>query len=65
MDSSVLVFVTFVASMFIVGYLAHERGIRQSRWVLIAAIIGPLAIPLLYLVAATSAFRKMMNAPRR
>jgi hypothetical protein len=44
--------------MFIVGYLAYERGRRQPRWVWIAAVIGPLAIPLLYLVAATSTFRK-------
>jgi hypothetical protein len=64
MDSTILVPVTFVASMFIVGYLAYERGRSQSRWVWIAAAVGPLAIPLLYLVAATSAFRKMFIAPR-
>jgi hypothetical protein len=65
MDSNVLVIVTFLASMVIVGYLAYERGWRQSRWVLTASAIGPLAIPLLYLVQAASALRKMMNAPRR
>jgi hypothetical protein len=59
----ILVAVTFVASIFIVGYLAYERGRSQSRWVWTAAAIGPLAIPLLYLVAAASAFRKMINAP--
>jgi len=64
MESYVLVFVTFLASMLIVGYLAHERGWSQSRWVWTAAAIGPLAIPLLYLVEAASALRKMMNAPR-
>jgi hypothetical protein len=61
--SSVLVLVTFVGSMFIVGDLAHGLGRSQSRWVWIAAAIGPLAIPLLYLVAATSAVRKLMSSP--
>jgi hypothetical protein len=64
MDSTILASVTFVASMFIVGYLAYERRRSRSRWVWIPAAIGPLAIPLLYLIAATSAFRKMINAPR-
>lgn len=61
MDAFVIV--TFLASMPIAGYLAHERGRSQRRWVWIAAVIGPLAIPMLYLVAATSALRKM-TAPR-
>jgi MFS family permease len=64
MDSVILVFATFLASMLVVGYLAHERGWRQARWVWIAAAIGPLAIPLLYLVDAASALRKRMNARR-
>ncbi len=64
MDSVILVFVTFLASMLVVGYLAHERGWRQSRWVWIAAAIGPLAIALLYLVDAASALRKKMRARR-
>lgn len=63
MDSVILVSVTFL-SMLVVGYLAYERGRRQSRWVWIAAAIGPLAIPLLYLVDAASALRKRMNARR-
>jgi hypothetical protein len=54
----------FVASMPIVGYLAYERGRSQRRWVYVAAVIGPLAIPMLYFVAAISTLRKMMNAPR-
>jgi hypothetical protein len=61
MESVILVF-AFLASMILVGYLAHERGWRQSRWVWIAFFIGPLAIALLYLVDAASALRKMMNA---
>jgi hypothetical protein len=56
--------VLFVASMVFAGLLVQERGRRLWRWVLVASVIGPLAIPALYLVVATSAFRKMMNAPR-
>ena len=52
------------AAMFIVGYLAHERGFNQRRWLLLAAIIGPLAIPMIYLVDAAFALRKMISAPR-
>jgi hypothetical protein len=62
--SSLLVFVTFVGSMFIVGDLARDLGRKRSRWLWIAATIGPLAIPMLYLVVAISAFRKMMSAQR-
>lgn len=64
MDSAILVSATFLASMLVVGYLAHERGWRQSRWVWIAFFIGPLAIPLLYLVDAASALRRAMKASR-
>jgi len=64
MESNILVVVTVLASMVIVGYLAYERGWRQSRWVLTASAIGPLAIPLLYLVQAASALRKVMSPPR-
>ncbi|SDS88249.1 hypothetical protein [Bradyrhizobium canariense] len=62
--SSILVFVMFVGSMFIVADLADELGRKRSRWIWIAAAIGPFAIPMLYLVAAISAFRKMINAAR-
>jgi len=55
--------VVFLASMPIVGYLAYERGRRQRRWVCAAAVVGPLAIPMLYFVAAISAFRKTIDAP--
>lgn len=57
--------VTFVASMFVVGYLAHERGFNQKRWLWTAAIIGPFAIPMIYLVQAAAALKKMRSAPRR
>ena len=59
-----LVFVAVLASMFIVDYLAHERGWNRHRWRVAAATIGPLAIPLLYLVDAACAVRKMISAPR-
>ena len=62
--SSILVFVTFVGSMFIVGDLARGLGRKQSRWIWIAAAIGPLAIPVLYLAVAISAIRKSINAQR-
>jgi hypothetical protein len=51
----------FVASMVFAGLLAQERGRRPWRWVLVASVIGPLAIPALYLVVATSALSKRIN----
>ena len=62
--TSLLVLATCVGSMLIIGELAHELGRRQSRWIWIAAFIGPLAVPLLYLVAAFSTLGKTMSAPR-
>ena len=60
--------VMFLASMPVAGYLAKERGRRQWRWVQVAAFIGPLAIPVLYFVAAMSTLRKKspedLAAPR-
>jgi hypothetical protein len=55
--------VLFVASMVFAGLLAQERGRSPWRWVLIASVIGPLAIPALYLVVAASALSKRINAP--
>jgi hypothetical protein len=60
----VVFFVTILASLFIVDYLARERGWNRSRWVVASLSIGPLAIPLVYLVDAACAVRKMINAPR-
>ena len=59
-----LFFVTFLASLFIVDYLARERGWNRHRWRVAAATIGPLAVPLLYLMDAACAIRKMISAPR-
>ena len=50
--------------MLVVGYLAHKRGRSQSRWVWTAAVIGPLAIPLLYLADAAAAVRKRLGAAK-
>jgi hypothetical protein len=64
MDSQILLVVTGLVSMLIVGYLACERGRSQSRWVWTAAVIGPLAIPLLYLADAAAALRKVIGTER-
>jgi hypothetical protein len=59
-----LFFVTVLASLFIVDYLARERGWNRSRWVLAAVLLGPLAIPLVYLVDGACAVRKMITAQK-
>ncbi len=53
-----------LGSMLVVGYLAYERGRSQSRWVWTAALIGPLAIPLLYLADAAAAVRKRIGTAK-
>ena len=60
----VLFFAIVLGSLFIVDYLARERGWNRSRWAVAPVTLGPLAIPLIYLVDATYALRKMMSAPR-
>ncbi len=61
-------YVLFVAivlgSLLIVDYLARERGWNRSRWAVASVTIGLLAIPLIYLVEAAYAVRKMIAAPR-
>ena len=59
-----LLIVAAVGSMLVAGYLAQERGRSQSRWVWTAAVIGPLAIPLIYLADAAAAVRRRMGAAR-
>jgi hypothetical protein len=56
--------VAAIGSMLLVGYLAQERGRSQSRWVWTAAVIGPLAIPLLYLADGAAAIRRMIGAAK-
>jgi hypothetical protein len=60
----VLFFAIVLASLFIVDYLARERGWNRFRWAVASVTIGPLAIPLIYLVDAAYAVRKMMSAPK-
>jgi hypothetical protein len=60
----IIVVVLGIGSMLLAGYLAYERGRSQSRWVWTAAAIGPLAIPLLYLVDGAAALRRRMNTAR-
>jgi hypothetical protein len=60
----ILFSVTILASLFIVDYLARERGWNRHRWRVAAATIGPLAIPLVYLVDAACAVRKLIDALR-
>ena len=57
-----VVFLVFVASMYIVGQLARERGRKSLPWVSAACVIGPLAIVLLYLADAISALSKRLSA---
>jgi hypothetical protein len=59
-----LLVVIALGSMLVVGYLAHERGRSQSRWVWTAAVIGPLAIALLYLAEGAAAVRKAARRRR-
>ena len=44
----ILFFIVVLASLFIVDYLARERGWNRSRWILATVVLGPLAIPLIY-----------------
>ena len=43
-------FAVFIASMLVVGHIAGSQGRRTTPWLWTAAVIGPLAIPLLYLL---------------
>ena len=61
--TSVLLLVVCVGSMLLAGELALEFGRSQKLWIWVAAGIGPLAIPLLFLMAGASALKKKMNSP--
>ena len=59
MDISTLAIVVIgIGSMLFAGALARDWGRSQTRWVWIAALIGPLALPLFYAVVAMSALKK-------
>ena len=47
MDAVTLV--AFIASMFLAGRMAEHRGRSVKNWAWIAAFIGPLALPLIFL----------------
>jgi MFS family permease len=47
MDAITLV--AFVASIFLVGRIAERRGRRFTAWAWTAAILGPFALPLVFL----------------
>jgi MFS family permease len=47
MDAITLV--AFVGSMYVAGRLARRRGRSFKVWMGIAALIGPLALPLVFL----------------
>ena len=44
-----LVIVGFICSMYLAGRIAERRGRRFMIWAWIAAFIGPLALPLVFL----------------
>jgi hypothetical protein len=48
----VLFFAIVLGSLFIVDYLARERGWNRFRWAVASVTLGPLAIPLIYLADA-------------
>jgi hypothetical protein len=47
MDAITLV--AFIGSMILAGQIAGRRGRSVKSWAWIAAVIGPLALPLLFL----------------
>jgi MFS family permease len=47
MDAITLV--AFIGSVYLAGRIAERRGRRFKTWASIAAIIGPLALPLVFL----------------
>jgi hypothetical protein len=47
MDAVTLV--AFIGSMYLAGRIAERRGRRFKIWAGIAAVIGPLALPLVFL----------------
>jgi MFS family permease len=44
-----LLTVATIVSMYLAGRIAERRGRRFKIWAWIAAIIGPLALPLIFL----------------
>lgn len=45
----VITLVAFVISIYLAGLIARRRGRSFRNWGLVAAFIGPLALPLVFL----------------
>ena len=45
----VITLIAFIGSMYLAGRMAERRGRRFRTWAGIAAVIGPLALPLVLL----------------
>jgi hypothetical protein len=45
----VITFIVFIASIFLSAQIAGRRGRSVRNWAGIAAIIGPFALPLVFL----------------
>jgi hypothetical protein len=52
---SLVMFIASVAIMYLAGQLAVRRGRALKPWIWIAALIGPLAFPLLFLLPPLNA----------
>ena len=46
----IIALVAFIISIYLAGRIAERRGRSFKIWAWIAAIIGPLALPLVFLV---------------
>jgi MFS family permease len=46
----VITLVVFIASIYPAGRIAERRGRRFKAWAWIAVFIGPLALPLVFLL---------------
>jgi hypothetical protein len=44
-----LIVLAAIASVPLAGYIAESRGLSVTFWVWMAAVIGPLALPMLLL----------------
>lgn len=49
-----ILFAVTIINMVICHYIAKERGLKPMQWVIIAVIIGFLAVPLALLVKSKS-----------
>lgn len=46
---TIIIFALFFCSIHLAGWIAERRGRSFKVWAWIAAIIGPLALPLVFL----------------